>query len=179
MIAVGVDTHKDRHYAVALDHLGALLAEIVIDVCATGYSELESWAQGLAVDGQRLVFGIEGAGSWGAGLCEHLQRAGCMVLEVERPRRRDRRKGKSDRIDALTAAKRVLAGEGTSRHASAVFAGARSIAPRSTLDRLRAHTTTEPDPSVARDRTRRAAGAHPSGQRSTARAAPEDNPCAS
>ncbi len=115
MIAVGVDTHKDRHYAVALDHLGALLAEIVIDVCATGYSELESWAQGLAVDGQQLVFGIEGAGSWGAGLCKHLQRAGCMVLEVERPRRRDRRKGKSDRIDALTAAKRVLAGEGTSR----------------------------------------------------------------
>ncbi len=36
------------------------------------------------------------------------------MLEVERPRRSDRRRGKSDRIDALAAAKRVLAGEGTS-----------------------------------------------------------------
>jgi transposase len=60
------------------------------------------------------VFGLEGASSWGAGLCEHLQAAGCEVLEVERPRRSDRRRGKSDRIDALAAAKRVLADEGTS-----------------------------------------------------------------
>lgn len=36
------------------------------------------------------------------------------MLEVERPRRSDRRRGKSDRIDAIAAAKRVLAGEGTS-----------------------------------------------------------------
>lgn len=36
------------------------------------------------------------------------------MLEVERPRRSDRRRGKSDRIDALAAAKRVLAGDGTS-----------------------------------------------------------------
>jgi hypothetical protein len=60
------------------------------------------------------VFGIEGAGSWGAGLCEHLQGQGRVVLEVERPRRRERRAGKSDRIDALSAAKRVLSSEGTS-----------------------------------------------------------------
>jgi hypothetical protein len=36
------------------------------------------------------------------------------VLEVERPQRRDRRTGKSDRIDAIAAAKRVLADEGVS-----------------------------------------------------------------
>jgi hypothetical protein len=57
------------------------------------------------------VFGIEGAGSWGAGLCEHLQHAGHTVVEVERPRRRDRRRGKSDRIDALAAAKSVTTDE--------------------------------------------------------------------
>jgi len=34
-----------------------------------------------------------------------------LVLEVERPRRKDRRAGKSDRIDALAAAKCVLSGE--------------------------------------------------------------------
>jgi hypothetical protein len=36
------------------------------------------------------------------------------VVEVERPHRRDRRAGKSDRIDALLAAKKVLAREGLS-----------------------------------------------------------------
>ena len=113
MIAVGVDTHKDSHFAVALDDLGQMLGELAIAVCAAGYDELERWALGIA-DGQQIVFGLEGAGSWGAGLCEHLRASGAEVLEVERPRRSDRRRGKSDRIDALAAAKRVLAGEGTS-----------------------------------------------------------------
>jgi len=113
MIAVGVDTHKDSHFAVALDRLGQVLGELVIEVSAAGYRELERWAAGLAANGQ-LAFGIEGTGSYGAGLREHLQRGGHSVVEVERPRRRDRRAGKSDRIDALAAAKKVLAGEGLS-----------------------------------------------------------------
>jgi transposase len=113
MIAVGVDTHKERHYAVALDHLGQMLAELVSAATAAGYAELLQWAQRLAA-GRELVFGIEGAGSWGAGLCEYLLHAGHVVLEVERPRRRDRRAGKSDRIDAIAAAKRVLADESVS-----------------------------------------------------------------
>jgi transposase len=74
---------------------------------------LQRWAESLS-DAQQLNFGIEGADSWGAGLCHHLQRAGHAVVEVERPRRRERRGGKSDRIDALTAAKCVLAGENVS-----------------------------------------------------------------
>lgn len=114
MIAVGVDTHKDRHIAVALDLLGQLLGEISIEACAAGYLELEVWAKALAEKGQQVVFGIEGAGSYGAGLCEHLQLADCSVMEVERPRRRERRTGKTDRIDAVSAAKRVLRDEGTS-----------------------------------------------------------------
>lgn len=114
MVAIGVDTHKDSHFAVALDQLGQLLGELVIEVSAAGYRELERWAAGIAAEGGRLVFGIEGTGSYGAGLCEHLQRAGCSVVEVERPRRRERRAGKSDPIDALRAARRVLGGEGLS-----------------------------------------------------------------
>ena len=114
MIAVGVDTHKDSHFAVALDRLGQVLGEVVIEASAAGYGELDRWAAELAADGQQLVFGIEGAGSYGAGLCEHLLHAGRSVVEVERPRREDRRAGKSDRIDALAAAKKVLAGEGLS-----------------------------------------------------------------
>jgi len=111
MIAVGVDTHKDTHVVTALDQLGQVLGELTIEANTVGYTELVAWMRAL---GDEVVIGIEGAGSYGAGLCEHLDRAGLSVFEVERPRRAERRAGKSDRIDALAAAKRVLAGEGLS-----------------------------------------------------------------
>jgi transposase len=121
MIAVGVDTHKHRHVAVALGALGEVLGELVIPASVGGYGELVVWLTGLAGD---VVVGIEGAGSYGAGLCQHLRDAAVTVVEVERPRRRDRRAGKSDAIDALLAAKRVLAGEGTSTPRAAGTHGA-------------------------------------------------------
>jgi transposase len=106
MIAVGVDTHKHWHVVVALDGVGQLLGEMVVVATTVGYRELAVWLAGL---GGEVVVGIEGAGSYGAGLCQHLQEVGIVVVEVERPRRRDRRAGKSDHLDALLAAKRVLA----------------------------------------------------------------------
>jgi hypothetical protein len=110
MVAVGVDTHKERHYTVALDPLGQLLGERSFAASAAGYRELQRWAERLGA-ADELVFGVEGAGSWGAGLCQQLQESGHTVLEVERPRRRERRAGKSDRIDALSAAQRALGSE--------------------------------------------------------------------
>jgi len=85
MIAVGVDTHKHRHIAVAVSELGQLLGEIAVAASAAGYRELVTWLDGL--DGEAMV-GIEGAGSYGAGLCRHLETVGISVVEVERPRRR-------------------------------------------------------------------------------------------
>ncbi len=111
MIAVGVDTHKDQHVAVALDGFGQLLGEMVAPASRAGYRQITTWLLGLTED---VLVGIEGVGSYGAGLCEHLQDTGIQVVEVERPRRRDRPRGKSDRIDALLAAKRVLIGDGLS-----------------------------------------------------------------
>jgi transposase len=111
MIAVGVDTHKEQHLAVALDGLGQVLAEIIITTTLAGYSQFVCWLKEL---GEDVLVGIEGAGSYGAGLCEYLQADEIEVFEVERPQRRERRTGKSDRLDALLAAKKVLTREGLS-----------------------------------------------------------------
>jgi transposase len=111
MIAAGVDTHKESHVAVALDALGRALGERVVPATEAGYKELAAWLTQLGGDPR---VGIEGTGSFGAGLTEHLQGLEIPVFEVERPRRRDRKNGKSDSIDALMAAKRVLAGDGLS-----------------------------------------------------------------
>ncbi len=57
---------------------------------------------------------MEGTSSYGAGLARHLKSRGIEVLEVERPKRRQRslrRNGKSDHADAEAAARAVLAGE--------------------------------------------------------------------
>jgi transposase len=112
MIAVGVDAHKHEHAICALDALGQVIGERTISANRGGYAELASWIRRLP---EPAVVGIEGAGSYGAGLCEHLLAAGIEVVEVERPKRAERRRGgKSDRIDALLAAKKVLANDGLS-----------------------------------------------------------------
>jgi transposase len=57
------------------------------------------------------AFGIEGTGSYGAGLTSFLRRHGQRIVEVNRGDRRTRRQmGKSDTLDAETAARSVLNG---------------------------------------------------------------------
>lgn len=106
-VAIGVDTHKEVHVAVALDALGVRLGSREIATTAVGYRSLLSWAQELGVP----AFVVEGTGSYGAGLVRFLERAGVGVYECERPRRGERRRGKSDLIDAALAAKRLLSSE--------------------------------------------------------------------
>ena len=71
-VIVGVDTHKLTHAAVAISALGARLGAISIPVNGKGYRALKAWAQSM---GPVQAFGIEGTGSYGAGLsrflCEH------------------------------------------------------------------------------------------------------------
>ena len=55
------------------------------------------------------AFAVEGTGSYGAGLVRFLERAGVSVYE--RPRRQERRRGKSDLIDAALAARKLLGRE--------------------------------------------------------------------
>jgi transposase len=104
-----VDTHLDFHVAVVLDHLGRRLGESKAPTILKGYRKLLSWAEGFGPVG---CAGVEGTGSYGAGLARHLKAAGIAVVEVERPKRRHlRRNGKSDPKDAEAAARTMLAGE--------------------------------------------------------------------
>jgi transposase len=58
--------------------------------------------------GPRIVVALEGTRSYGVGLARALQAAGLPVVEIERLRRRERRRGKSDPIDARLAALHAL-----------------------------------------------------------------------
>ncbi len=111
-VIVGVDTHKDQHVAVALDGLGGRLGELFVPATAEGHTELLAWARD---HGRVVAFGVEGTGSYGAGLASFLRRHAHKVIEVNRPARQaDRRlAGKSDTIDAEHAAREVLAGNAT------------------------------------------------------------------
>ena len=108
-VVLGVDTHLDLHVAVALDQLGRRLGALTVPTTAMGYKSLVSWAEGF---GPVRCAGVEGTGSYGAGLARHFKTAGIPVMEVERPKRRHlRRNGKSDPLDAEAAARALLAGE--------------------------------------------------------------------
>ena len=108
-VVIGVDTHKDVHVAVALSALGVRLGVTFAPATAQGYRQLETWAYAY---GAVHAFGVEGTGSYGAGLSRALTAQGCRVVEVNRPnRQRRRQRGKSDTVDAEAAARAVLAGE--------------------------------------------------------------------
>ena len=110
-VIVGVDTHKDEHVAVAIDQLGSRLGEHRIPTTLAGFGALARWARGL---GEVVAFGVEGTGSYGAGLSRFLSECDHEVIEVNRPDRPVRRRlGKSDSIDAESAARSVLAGTST------------------------------------------------------------------
>jgi transposase len=56
-----------------------------------------------------VLWAVEGTGSYGASLTAHLLSAGQCVTEVDRPKRSPRKRGKSDEIDAIRAARDALA----------------------------------------------------------------------
>ena len=113
-VTVGVDTHGEVHVAAAFtSDLGRPLGHLEIPTTPAGYGRLLRWAQ--AFGDETPCFGVEGTGAYGAGLARHLRRAGCTVIEINRPNRQTRHaRGKSDPIDADAAARAVLSGEASS-----------------------------------------------------------------
>ncbi len=107
----GVDTHKDIHVAAVIDTQGRILGTASFVVSERGYGQLLGWLRG---HGRVTAVGVEGTGSWGAGLARHLTGADVSVVEVNRTNRQLRRqRGKSDPVDAEAAARAVLSGEAT------------------------------------------------------------------
>jgi transposase len=113
LITVGVDTHADSHVAVALDQLGRLVGTRTIPTTPVGYAALLAWATTLGTVDR---IGVEGTGSYGAGLTRWLRAHGQVVIEVDRPdRAARRRRGKTDDLDAHAAARAVQAGTATAQ----------------------------------------------------------------
>jgi len=96
------------HVAAALDPIGGLLGVAEFPATLAGYAGLLGWLGGF---GTVCLVGVEGTGSYGAGLARHMAAAGVRVVEVDRCDRQDRRRqGKSDPLDAVSAARAALSG---------------------------------------------------------------------
>jgi transposase len=116
---IGVDSHRDRHAFAIVTAFGAIEIEQELAADPLGYR------QALALAGRhapgRRVWAIEGTGSYGAGLTRFLAEQGEQALEVERPSRSGSRgRLKTDRLDALRAARTLLSGERLARPRSGV-----------------------------------------------------------
>jgi transposase len=154
LVTLGVDTHADIHVVVALDHLGGWLGATEIPTTRAGYQQLLEWASAFGVIDR---VGIEGTGSYGAGLFRWLRARGITVIEVDRPDRKLRRqRGKDDVTDAQGAARSVISGQATGIPKSAdgnvemirVLRVARRSAMRakiSTINQLHALLVSAPD----------------------------------
>jgi transposase len=153
-ITGGVDTHADTHVAAALDPIGGLLGVREFPATAAGYAGLLAWLGGF---GSVCLAGIEGTGSYGAGLARHVTAAGIRVVEVDRSDRQDRRrKGKSDPLDAVSAARAAQSGrargaskgrDGSVEAIRALMVAKRSAAGERTrtINQARALIVTGPD----------------------------------
>ncbi len=103
---IGVDTHKLTLTAAALNAGGGCLEVLEVRADSKGHRRLMQLGSRLAGP---LLWAVEGTGSYGASLTEHLLANGQTVTEVDRPKRPPRKRGKSDEIDAIRAGRDALA----------------------------------------------------------------------
>lgn len=123
----GVDTHMEKHVAVVVDQIGRVTGTEAFPATAAGYRKLLTWMRSF---GELVKIGVEGTGSYGAGLTTYLSSQNVEVVEVNRPNRQfRRRRGKSDPTDAEAAARAVLSGEafGTPKAKTGVVGAIRAL----------------------------------------------------
>ena len=83
----GVDTHPDQHVAAVVDSAGRILATEAFLATAAGYGRLLAW---MRRHGRVVKVGVEGTGSYGAGLARYVAVEAVEVVEVNRPNRQTR-----------------------------------------------------------------------------------------
>lgn len=108
---VGVDTHAATHtYALVEAPSGRLLGTETFPTTAAGLSRAEGWIGCHTIgDLEGVLISAEGTGSYGAVMAERLTQIGYRVVEAPAPSaKRLRGKGKTDTLDALTAARSTL-----------------------------------------------------------------------
>lgn len=110
---IGIDAHTDTHTAAVVTPVGTVLAEVTVTATPEGAARLLAWAdqhtRGLGI---RRAWALDGARSHGVGLLRALQAAGEHVIEAPKPPAAARRRGgKSDALDAVHAARAVLAAD--------------------------------------------------------------------
>jgi transposase len=108
-LVVGVDTHLDTHTAALCDARGRPLAQLQVPAGPGGYAAVLAWARNAAAD-SGLRWAVEGTRHYGLGLARHLTSAGEHVEEIDAGKHVGKhRQGKSDAIDAVRAARELLA----------------------------------------------------------------------
>ncbi len=108
IVVGGVDTHKDLHVAAVINTTERVLGTASFSTTRAGYRAMVRW---MRTFGDVAKAGVEGTGSYGAGLTRHLADADVEVLEVDRPDRSERRRrGKDDDLDAISAPRAALHG---------------------------------------------------------------------
>ncbi|PKZ37035.1 IS110 family transposase [Kocuria rhizophila] len=105
-VVAGVDTHADTHHVAVVSITGARLGDLQVPTTTAGYERLLNFIRSF---GSTRLVGVEGTSSYGAGLTRYLMAQGVEIREIVRPRRAQRRHGKSDPIDAYAAAAQALA----------------------------------------------------------------------
>ena len=125
LIVAGADTHVDTIHVAAISMTGALVGDREFPTTRAGYTAAIGFLTSL---GQVQRIGVEGTASYGAGLTRALTAAGIDVVEVTRAFKSTRRlKGKSDPLDAYSAARTALAGDGLAVPKDDATAGLRAL----------------------------------------------------
>jgi transposase len=124
-VVAGADTHADTIHVAAISMTGALIGDREFPTTRAGYTAAIRFLTSL---GQVQRIGVEGTASYGAGLTRALTAAGIETVEVSRAVKSTRRlKGKSDPLDAYSAARTALAGDGLAIPKDDATAGLRAL----------------------------------------------------
>jgi transposase len=114
---IGIDAHSQVHSAAAVDTHGRPIGQLGVGADAAELGRLLGWIT--SFEGERLI-AVEGAKGFGLALTRLLLEAGEQVVDVAthltaESRKRSRRRGKNDQIDAVAIARAALREPGLPR----------------------------------------------------------------